>query len=88
MKHDVLCLNRKLGVYAMNSRNLLTTQQAADILGVSKAFLEKDRWAGAKIPFVKLGKTRAVRYKLEDLENFINSQTIQPFAKDRGNGHS
>lgn len=31
--------------------NLLTTTQAANILGVSKAFLERDRWAGARIPF-------------------------------------
>ncbi len=29
--------------------HLLTTKQAAPILGVSKAFLERDRWAGAKV---------------------------------------
>jgi len=31
--------------------NLLTTKQAAPILGVSIAFLERDRWAGARIPY-------------------------------------
>lgn len=53
--------------------HLLTTTDAAKFLGVSKAFLERDRWAGARIPFIKIG-TRAVRYKLSDLECFINKQ--------------
>lgn len=34
---------------------LLNTKQAANYLGVSTAFLERDRWAGARIPFVRLG---------------------------------
>lgn len=42
---------------------LLTTPQAANVLGVSIAFLERDRWAGAKVPFIKIG-SRAVRYRL------------------------
>ncbi len=52
---------------------LLNTQQAATILGVSKAFLERDRWAGAKIPFIKVG-SRAVRYRVSDLDNYIDSK--------------
>ncbi len=52
------------------SRNLLTTSEAADYLCVSKAFLERDRWAGAQVPFIKVG-SRAVRYRLSDLENYI-----------------
>ena len=55
----------------MNSQ-LLSTPQAAKFLNVSIAFLERDRWAGARIPFVKVG-SRAVRYRLDDLENYINS---------------
>ena len=51
---------------------LLSTPQAAKFLNVSIAFLERDRWAGARIPFVKVG-SRAVRYRLDDLENYINS---------------
>ena len=53
---------------------LLKTQQAADYLGLSKAFLERDRWAGAKVPFIKIG-VRAVRYRLEDLQAYIESRT-------------
>lgn len=52
---------------------LLSTSQAADYLGVSKAFLERDRWAGARIPFIKIG-SRAVRYRQNDLDNYINQQ--------------
>ena len=52
---------------------LLTTKQAATYLSVSPAFLERDRWAGSRIPFVKLG-TRSIRYREEDLENYIQQQ--------------
>ena len=54
--------------------NLLNTLQAANYLGLSKAFLERDRWAGAKVPFIKIGN-RAVRYRLQDLENYIESRS-------------
>ena len=55
---------------------LLTTKQAAEILGVSIAFLERDRWAGARVPFVKIG-SRAVRYRLSDLLAYIESCVCQ-----------
>ena len=55
---------------------LLSTPQAAKFLNVSIAFLERDRWAGARVPFVKIG-SRAVRYRLDDLEAYINSQRRQ-----------
>ena len=54
--------------------NLLTTKQAAPILGVSTAFLERDRWAGARIPYIQIGD-RAVRYRMCDLMKFIESRT-------------
>jgi len=53
--------------------NLLTTKQAANILGVSPAFLERDRWAGAKVPFVRVG-SRSIRYRHSDLDTFIESR--------------
>lgn len=55
------------------SKALLTTTEAAEFLGVSKAFLERDRWAGARVQFVKIG-SRAVRYRLSDLEEYIEQQ--------------
>ncbi len=51
---------------------LITTKEAATILGVSKAFLERDRWAGARIPFIKVG-SRAVRYRVQDLEAYLEA---------------
>lgn len=55
------------------SKALLTTTDAAEFLGVSKAFLERDRWAGARVQFIKIG-SRAVRYRLSDLEEYIEQQ--------------
>ena len=55
------------------SQNLLTTAEAATYLSMSKAFLERDRWAGARIPFIKMG-SRAVRYRKSDLDAYIDKQ--------------
>jgi predicted DNA-binding transcriptional regulator AlpA len=56
----------------MNNQ-LLKTSEAAQLLGVSKAFLERDRWAGVRVPFIKVG-SRAVRYRVSDLNDYINKQ--------------
>ncbi len=56
---------------------LLTTQEAANYLSVSKAFLERDRWSGAQIPFVKIG-IRAVRYEREALDAYIEEHRSRP----------
>lgn len=63
-------------------QKLLTTEQAAEYLNVSKAFLERDRWAGARIPFVKVG-SRAVRYLLSDLDEHIENCCRQS-TSDKG----
>ena len=52
---------------------LLTTKEAARFLGVSEAFLERDRWAGATIPFIRVG-SRAVRYRVSELDAFVQSR--------------
>jgi len=65
--------------------NLVNTEQAAQYLGVSKAFLERDRWAGATVPFIKVG-SRAVRYRLSDLEAFLESR-VRRSTSDPGKAH-
>lgn len=55
------------------NKHLLTTQEAADYLGVSKQFLERDRHVGARIPYIQVG-ARAVRYRIQDLEDYLESQ--------------
>lgn len=62
--------------------SLLNTTQAAEYLGLSKAFLERDRWAGAKVPFIKIG-SRAVRYRLHDLNHYIQSR-LRKSTSDTG----
>lgn len=53
---------------------LLTTKEASKFLGMSRQFLERDRWIGATIPFIKVG-TRSIRYRQEDLESYLDSRT-------------
>ncbi len=65
----------------MNNK-LLHTAQAADYLGVSKAFLERDRWAGARIPFIRVG-SRVVRYRLSDLDAYLDRQ-VRHSTSDKG----
>ncbi len=49
---------------------LFTTKQAAEYLGVSKSFLEKDRLGRGMLKHVRLGK-KMIRYQSEDLDDFI-----------------
>lgn len=52
----------------------LTTKEAARYLGMSEAFLERDRWTGdSKIPFTRVG-SRAVRYGRSDLDAYLASR--------------
>jgi len=53
--------------------NLMTTQEAANYLRYSQSYLRKlVMWN--KVPFIKFD--RAVRFKKEDLDNFINSHRV------------
>ncbi|QPJ64190.1 MAG: helix-turn-helix domain-containing protein [Candidatus Nitrohelix vancouverensis] len=61
---------------------LLTTREAAKFLNVSEAFLERDRWAGARIPFVRVG-ARAVRYELSSLKAYVKAG-IRQSTSDTG----
>ena len=65
------------------SQQLLNTASAANFLGVSKAFLERDRWAGARIPFIRVG-ARAVRYRQADLDAYIEAQVRHSTSDHRG----
>jgi len=54
----------------MTENRLLNTAEAAKFLGMSTAFLERDRWLGALIPFVRIGR-RSIRYETETLLDYI-----------------
>lgn len=53
---------------------LMDQRRAADYLGVSTKWLERDRWIGATIPYVKIG--RAVRYRASDLGAYVEKCAI------------
>ena len=52
---------------------LLTTEETADMIGMSVHWLERDRWSGEgkAPPYVKLG--RKVRYKRSDVMKWLES---------------
>lgn len=55
---------------------LLSNREAARYLSMSEAFLNRDRWQGATIPFIRIG-SRAIRYRKSDLDNFVESRVYQ-----------
>lgn len=63
----------------------LSPAQAADILGISKGTLEVWRSTGRyNLPFVKVG--RYVRYRLDDINAFIDGRTYSNTTQARLDG--
>jgi excisionase family DNA binding protein len=58
-----------------NERRLLTIQEAAQFLAISVSTLYGWVWQ-KRIPFVKMG--RALRFDFAEIEQFIDSNRIQP----------
>ena len=54
----------------------LSEYEAADILGFSVKTLQRRRWLRETPQFIKLG--RKVRYRLSDLQQFINQSAVKP----------
>lgn len=52
---------------------LMNEREAAQFLGVSPIWLQRDRWKGPQIRFVKIG--RHVRYRASDLATFVDANT-------------
>ncbi|ASP22062.1 excise: DNA binding domain, excisionase family [Antarctobacter heliothermus] len=63
------------------TRHLLTSAEAAEIMGVSKRFLDLDRHESRangtppKIPYTRLGH-RSVRYRYEDVKAYIDANVV------------
>lgn len=51
---------------------LLTQTEVADYLRISHKTLERDRWLGQGLPFLKIG--RAVRYRSTDLVAYVSGE--------------
>ncbi len=58
-------------------KNLLTTKETAELLGLGKSTLEQDRLYGRLgLPFVRLG--RSVRYRRSNVESYL--QNLKTFT--------
>ena len=60
-------------------KNLVKQDSAATYLGLSEATLERDRWRGGDIPFVRVGP-RSIRYDLDELNTYIERKTVRKGA--------
>mgnify|MGYP003979075097 FL=1 len=58
------------------SRKLIGQKEAANYLNLSEATLERDRWRGGDIPYIRVGP-RAIRYDLEQLDEYIDRNTVK-----------
>ena len=57
------------------TKGLLSTKEAAEILGFNEETLQRWRRDGSiKIPFCRIG--RIVKYKRSDIDNFIKKSRI------------
>lgn len=67
-----------------NIERLLHTRDAALILGVSAAWLERQRWKGEEPRYVRVGGPtgRAVRYRESDLRAYIEANIVGPASTD------
>ena len=59
---------------------LIKQSEAAEYLGLSEATLERDRWRGGDIPFVRVGP-RSIRYSLDQLEEYVQSRTVKNISE-------
>lgn len=60
---------------------LLTTEQAGDVLGLTRRALEERRRRGSGPPYVRVGAT-TVRYRLSDLETWIEERVYTSTSEE------
>ncbi len=65
-------------------QQLLTPQESADFLSLTRRFLEVRRLRGDGPPYIKISE-RCVRYRLSDLENWVDDRRRTSTA-DTGDG--
>jgi len=59
----------------MNKR-LTGQKEAADYLDLSEATLERDRWRGGDIPYIRVGP-RAIKYDLDQLDAYLERKSVR-----------
>lgn len=71
MKTETSRLNLIAEFEAAPDTTWFNQEMVAAIRACSLATIERDRWAGTGIPFVKMG--RLVRYRKIDIQNWLHS---------------
>ena len=59
-------------MYSSKFPKLLNQKEVASIIQKSEAWLERQRWLGEGIPYLKIG--RSVRYQEDDILSFLEEQ--------------
>lgn len=67
------------------TKTLVDAHEAAEILGVSRSFLAKQRMKGLGPPYVRLSPG-AIRYRIADLEAWMQQQRVAPELQRRQAG--
>ena len=69
--------NNSNQLYEVNmNKRLVRQKKAAEYLNLSEATMERDRWRGGDIPYIRIGP-RAIRYDLEQLDDYIDHNTVK-----------
>ncbi|VEG92510.1 helix-turn-helix domain-containing protein [Legionella spiritensis] len=61
---------------------LFNQQTLAAVLSCSTQLLERNRWAGTGVPYIKIG--RKVLYRKRDVLDFLQQQKIYRSTSDEG----
>lgn len=59
---------------------LLTTNQACELLGISRSSIFRWREQG-EVPYYRVGSDQIIRYKRSEIENYMRKRKIE--ARDR-----
>ena len=65
-----------MSINPIDPNGLVDTRRAASLLGLDHATLQNWRCRGEGPPFIRLG--RAIRYRPDDLETWIESHRVAP----------
>jgi excisionase family DNA binding protein len=63
------------------THGLIKQSEAASYLGLSEATLERDRWRGGEIPYIRVGP-RSIRYDLSQLNEYLERKTVRKEVVD------
>jgi hypothetical protein len=62
---------------------LMKESEVALMIGLSVHWLRRMRWSGGGIPFIKLNERGSVRYRREDVEEFV-ADRVRKSTSDKG----